>query len=73
MIEIPKLVVILLIGFLAWYAVRWLNRRPESPARRRTASPPRQRAIEDLVPCPKCGTYVASGAGCAKPGCPQPR
>ena len=71
MIEIPKLVLILLIGALVWYAVRWLNRPPAKRGPRRP--PPRQRAIEDLVACDKCGTYVAAGSGCGRPGCPQPR
>jgi hypothetical protein len=88
MIEVPKLVVILVIGVLVWYGMRWLKRLPSNP---RTGAPPRaaggagaagarqrqagapQRAVEDLVACPKCGTYVTSGAGCGKPGCPQPR
>jgi hypothetical protein len=75
MIEVPKLVVILLVGFLVWYALRWVN----GPAARRTgrarptSSRPRQSAIEDLVACRACGAFVASGAGsCGKPGCPQP-
>jgi hypothetical protein len=75
MIEVPKLVVILLIGFLVWYAVRWVN--GASPrVRRRGPAPqsPRQPAIEDLVACRACGAYIAAGApGCGKPGCPQPR
>ncbi len=70
MIELPKLVVLLLIGFFAWYAVRWLNGAPSKPGPRRQAAPP-QRQIQDLVACRKCGTYVAADAGCGKPGCPQ--
>jgi hypothetical protein len=75
MIEIPKLVVILLVGFLVWYAMRWVNgSSPRVPPRRRPAAPPPPPKIEDLVACPGCGAYVATGArGCGKPGCPQPR
>jgi hypothetical protein len=74
MIEVPKLVVILLVGFLVWYALRWMN-GPARGARRRPTPRPRQQAaaIEDLVACRACGTYVASGSGsCGRPGCPQP-
>jgi len=81
MIEIPKLVAILLVGFLVWYAMRWVNgaasprTRRRSTATRRQQQPPRQRspAIEDLTACRTCGTYVAPGApSCGRPGCPQP-
>lgn len=33
-------------------------------APRRAASPPPP-AIQDLVPCPRCGAYVAAGAACS--------
>ncbi|HLY46001.1 MAG TPA: hypothetical protein VKQ73_10520 [Stellaceae bacterium] len=74
MFEAPKLVFLLLVGFAVWYALRWLNRLPSRPGQRQQAPPPRPRqaAIEDLVACRQCGTYVAAGAGCGKPGCPQP-
>ena len=77
MITVPKLVLLILLGFAVWYAVRWLNRSPPKFVRRRQApspSPPPQSAIEDLVACRTCGAYVVAGArGCAKPGCPQLR
>ncbi len=77
MIEVPKLVVILLIGFLVWYAMRWVNGiAPKAQRRGPTArsQPPRQQqTIEDLVACHVCGAYVSPGApACGKPGCPQP-
>ena len=72
MIEVPKLAIILLIGFLVWYGLRWVN-GPARGVRRRPDSRPRQAAIEDLVACRSCGTYVAAGSGsCGRPGCPQP-
>ena len=77
MIAVPKLVLIILLVFVVWYAVRWFNRAPANIVRRRQAPWPRsaapQPAIEDLVACRSCGSYVAAGAGCGKPGCPQPR
>jgi hypothetical protein len=73
MIEIPKLVVVLLVGFLVWYALRWMNGTAAPRPGRRGPAPPRRRSIEDLVACRRCGAYVASDAGrCGKPGCPQP-
>lgn len=73
MIAIPKLVLLALAAAVVWYAMRWLNGAPAKPGGRQAPAPPRQAAIEDLVACRKCGTYVAAGADCGKPGCPQPR
>jgi ribosomal protein L40E len=87
MIEVPKLVLIVLLVFVAWYAMRWLKRPPPNPRtaagrngrsagqRRRQASSPRpQQAVEDLTACRTCGAYVAASAhDCGKPGCPQLR
>ena len=76
MIAVPKLVLILLIGFFVWYALRWVNgAAPKSRPRRPEPPPPSrpQAGIEDLVACRKCGAYVAASArSCGKPGCPQP-
>ena len=70
----PKMILIALLAFAAWFAVRWLNRLPHQMASpRRPAATPKG-AIEDLVACRVCGAYVAAGAsGCGKPACPQPR
>ena len=79
MITIPKIVLIILLIFGVWYAMRWLNRGSSIVARRRQQPPPGpsprpQPAIEDLVACRACGAYVATGApNCGKTGCPQPR
>jgi len=75
MIALPKLVLLILLGFAVWYGMRWLNRAPPTIVRRRQApSPEPQQAVEDLTACPTCGAYVAASAGgCGKPGCPQPR
>jgi hypothetical protein len=81
MIEVPKLVLVLLVGFLVWYAMRWVNGTSPRVHRRGPASQPqpphaggqRQQAVEDLVACRVCGAYVAANAhACGKPGCPQP-
>jgi hypothetical protein len=79
MITVPKLVLLVLLGFAVWYAVRWLNRAPPKFVRHRQVRwpsfrPKPQAAIEDLVACRTCGAYVVAGArGCGKPGCPAPR
>ncbi len=73
MIALPKLVLLILVAFAVWYAVRRLNRAPPKILRRRQAPAP-QSAVQDLVPCRICGAYVAADArGCGKPDCPQPR
>jgi hypothetical protein len=78
MIDVPKLVVLLLVGFFVWYAMRWVN-GAAARNRRRGAPPPsgrqrQQQAIEDLVACRVCGAYIAAGApACGRSDCPQPR
>jgi hypothetical protein len=73
MIALPKLVLLVVVGFVVWYATRWWNRAPPSIMRRRQPSSP-QPAIQDLVACRVCGAYAAADAGgCGKPGCPQLR
>ena len=74
MIAVPKIVLIVLLIFVVWYAVRWFNRLPPPVARRRPSPSPRpQPAVEDLISCRVCGAYVAAGArGCGKADCPQP-
>lgn len=75
MIALPKLVLLVLLAFVVWYAMRWLNRPSPSVPRRRPAAPVGpQAAVEDLTACRVCGAYVAASArGCGKPGCPQPQ
>jgi len=87
MIEVPKLVLIVLLVFVVWYAMRWRNRPPPDPRtaarqnersadqrRRQQSSPRAQPAVEDLTACRTCDAYVAASAGsCGKPGCPQSR
>jgi hypothetical protein len=74
MIAVPKLVLLVLLAIVAWYAMRWLNRpAPSQRTPQRRAPPPAQAAVEDLTACRTCGAYVAASArGCGKPGCPQP-
>jgi len=81
MLAPPKFILILAVIVAVWYAMRWFTRQQARMARRQRAPRPAgagngrgPRAIEDLVACRLCGSYVATGAGgCGKPGCPQPR
>jgi hypothetical protein len=72
MIALPKLILIILVAGLVWYAMRWLNRAPPPKAVRRRDAPSRsQAAVEDLTQCKTCGAYVAASAhACGKAGCP---
>ena len=75
--SLSKLALVIAVILVLWYALRWLNRVPSHLMRRRSAAAPQgpaQAAIEDLVACHACGTYIAPSArGCGRPGCPQPR
>jgi len=73
MIQLPKLVLLILVAFIVWYAMRWRHRAATNIANRRP-TPSRQPAIQDLVACRICGAYVAADAGsCGKADCPYPR
>ncbi len=74
MLSTPKILLMILLGFVVWYAIRWFDRLPPRAVRQRDAPAPQpQAAIEDLVACRSCGAYVvASARGCGKTGCPQP-
>jgi len=73
--SLNKLGLLIAVILVLWYGLRWLNHIPSQLARRRPApAPPAQAAIEDLVACQACGTYIAPNArSCGKPACPQPR
>jgi hypothetical protein len=77
MAGLPKLLLIVLVVFAVWYAVRAFNRmRPPAPPPQGRQGPQTQRMIEaeDLVSCRVCGTYIATSARhCGRAGCPQPR
>ena len=77
MITVPKLVLIIVMILAVWYVSRFINRGASAGERRRRsegARPPRQAAIEDLVPCRTCGAYVSPDArDCGRRACPQAR
>lgn len=73
-----KLIVLALIVALVWYGFRFLGRLQaarKAEARLREAEGPRpakqsardagRGTVEDLVPCPACGSYVRAGSTCS--------
>ncbi len=73
-----KLLVLAAIVAAVWYGFKWLQRRDEIAARggdeslTKTRGNKRVDAVEDMVKCPVCGTYVAAEGAqdCGKPDCP---
>ena len=76
--SLQKLIVLALIVALVWYGFRFLGRLQaarKADARLREAEgarPARKAAhesgggtVEDLVPCPSCGSYVRAGSTCS--------
>ena len=72
----PKIILLLLVVGVVWWLVRRgasANRvntgnsadNAARPRPRPGAAKPAEKArpIEDMVPCPKCGAYVAKNAG----------
>jgi hypothetical protein len=72
MAGLPKLLLISVVIFAAWYVMRAFNRvRPQTPPPQR---PRPMIQAEDLVGCRTCGTYIASSARhCGRVDCPRPR
>jgi uncharacterized protein len=70
----PKLFLVVAVIAIVW----WWFRRPAVQSDRNESQPrnnaragaaPRggtakQKAVEDLVKCPSCGTYIAAGSAC---------
>lgn len=69
-LSVGKILVVLLVIVAAWKGLRLLTamQRKLEEAQRRPPVPPResgtQTATTDLVPCPRCGTYVPNGTWC---------
>jgi|HubBroStandDraft_6_1064221.scaffolds.fasta_scaffold4242607_1 hypothetical protein len=74
MFALPKLLILLLVAFAAWYALRRWNGMQRDLPRRRPAAATRSLDAEDLVLCDVCSAYVAGSAhSCGRPDCPRPR
>lgn len=74
-----KYLLLILIVAAVWYGWRYVNRKPKSAAPPPAPNPaPQERpraAVEDLKPCPVCGTYMPvtadqpPGQTCGRPEC----
>ena len=78
----PSLIKLVIGAVVIWFVWRWLGRLNASSQARRSEGPsnrqaPNQqarnparneRAVEDMVKCPKCGAYVPAKGGhdCSK-------
>lgn len=70
-LTLPKLLILLVIGWLVWTFLRKnkivggtkAGGAPHAPQNRKA-----ERAIEDMVKCPKCGAYVPAKGGHDCPG-----
>lgn len=66
-----KILVVLLVIVAAWKGLRMLTalQKKLEQAQQRPPAPPTGRSgpvaeATDLVPCPRCGTYVPNGTWC---------
>ncbi len=65
MLSLPKLLLLLIVAGAAWYGWRVWQRKlnvAAAPAPRQAPPPASATVAQDLVKCPKCGTYVAAGS-----------
>lgn len=73
--SLSKLLVLAALVAAAWYGLRWVQRRQhlQRSAERDRVEEDRASAAQDLVACPRCGVFVAAGAGraCDRPDCPR--
>ena len=71
--SIFKLLALVAILAAVWYGFKWLERAGRAPGRRRRVKRRRAaKAVEDMVECPHCSTYVAAAGArsCDRDGCP---
>ena len=63
--SIPKIIFTAAVIAAVWYGFKWLNRRQQVEAERAQAALNKGGAeapdVEEMVPCPDCGAYVAKG------------
>ena len=68
-LTLPKLLLLAVVVWLVWTFLRrnniigGANRGTTAPGPERPKSQQAERAIEDMVICPKCGSYVPSKGG----------
>ena len=81
-LSFTKLLLLAILVLIVWYGFKYAARveavkqvlRADALRRRRGSGerPAAARPVEDLVKCPRCGSFVAAvgAANCGKPGCP---
>ena len=72
LLSLPKLLLLGAIIFGVWYGFKWLNGRQAQVKQSKKKRSFRQESgttqnfeepdIEEMVPCPDCGAYVAKGS-----------
>ena len=70
--NLPKLLLLAAIIFGVWYGFKWLNARQAQVGKSKKQRSFRQKSdaesqpidpdIEEMIPCPDCGAYVAKGS-----------
>jgi len=60
----PKLLVVALVVFGVWYFLRAPANNRKSPAGGQRRGKRKAQPVEDMTPCPACGTYIAPGSAC---------
>ena len=82
-LSFAKIMVLVAVVAVVWFAFRWFQRwemerrRPAPgapPTQRPAESDGRQIEAEDMIACPRCGTYVAAhlARSCGRANCPYP-
>ncbi|WP_341909560.1 hypothetical protein [Ferrovibrio terrae] len=74
-----KYLLLILLVAAVWYGWRYVNRKPASkppaPTQPAQDKPAPKAVVEDLKPCPVCGTYMVTGPDqppgqtCGRPEC----
>ena len=69
-LTLPKLLILLVVGWLVWTFLKKQNIIGGSKAGEAPRAPqnPKSGTIEDMVKCPKCGSYVPAKGGHDCPG-----
>ena len=83
-LSFSKVMVLVAVVAVIWFGFRWFRRweverrqraqARSAPIQRPAESDGRQIQAEDMVACPRCGTYVAAhlARSCGRANCPYP-
>ena len=66
-LTLPKLLLLLVIGWLVWTFLKRQNiigsKKGDTASQTPRTTQRSERAVEDMVKCPKCGSYVPAKGG----------